>query len=138
MMAVGREDLPNQGLSEDARQFVWTRNIAEPQDGEIVYFVGVAPFPFVVASIEYLIQAGECGIVLKRAGIAIDFDNTDTTGLITVDQPSFQSSEPDAETIVNQNEALTLEIEAPDTDAAGLVVQVNLRRTEVNIDLEAT
>lgn len=129
-----RDDISNMGMSADARTFMLTAQIPEPQDGMILYLALSSPYPFEVIEIHYQIDVGEVQITPQVGADPIDTDQSDSSGTILVDQPTAEVAVPDGSiSEVGEGEALILRLENPSTDANGLVVQFTCRRTIENV-----
>lgn len=133
-MTHGREDMTNQGLSADARTFPLQLNVDDPQDGQVITIVDNSPIPFTVERIHYRIDSGMCEITPDIDGTPIDTDQSDSSGLITVDQPAGTDAFTDTSLdLVGEGSILSLTINNPDSFAAFLRVQFVCRRNLENL-----
>lgn len=129
-----RDEIDNLALSRDARTFSLTFQIEEPGHDQVLYLDPDADFPFEIVRIAALCTVGSVEIQPQIDGAPVDTDQSDSSGVILVDQPSLIYAEPDGSLdICGQNQALTVQLFNPTSDAAQLVVKITCRRTEENV-----
>ena len=134
-MAHGRQDLPNQGLSADARTFFLQFQIDLPRDGAIIVVDDDADFPYTIEKIKYRIDTGMCEITPMIDSFPIDTTESDSTGVITVDQPTGTNAFPDASLdTVGEGAQLAIGLDA-NSGAEGLHIRFTCRRTEENVEV---
>lgn len=133
-MTHGREDMTNQGLSADARTFFLQLQIDDPTDGQVIVPCDNAPFPFTVEKIHYRIDAGDCEIIPEIDGVPIDTTESDSSGVILVDQPAGKDAFTDTSLdVVGESAILSLTIQNTESSATVLRVQFVCRRTLENL-----
>jgi len=128
------DDIPNTGLSRDARTFPLTCQVQAPEDNLVCYAMVNAPWPFEVIEIYYFIEAGGCEFIAKADGQDIDTTETDSTGTHLCDSSTPVTAYPDgSHYAVGEGGSLTVAIDQVESDSTNLVIQFVCRRTDEDV-----
>ena len=93
-----------------------------------------SPFPFDVIEIYYFMTTGELDFVPKADGQVIDTDQTESTGLHHVDQPTGTTAIPDGSNFtVAEGGSLSVVVTNVGTLVNTLVIQFVCRRTDEKV-----
>ena len=128
------DHVPNTGLSDDARTFDRIIQVREPVEDEIYYAMVNSPFPFDVVEIYYFLTTGELDFMPKADGQVIDTDQTDSSGLHHVDQPTGTTAIPDGSIFtVAEGGSLSATVSSVGTLVDTLLIQFVCRRTDEKV-----
>jgi len=125
----------NMGMSADARTFSIQVQIVQPIEGLVVSIDDDADFPYTVERIHFRIDSGTCDITPAIDGVPIDTDLSDSSGQITVDQPTGSNAFTDTSLdLVPEGGALLMTLNGTDSDASNLRVRFTCRRSLTNVE----